>query len=403
MIVLPQFRNHPLRFLFYLNWILLSILFVSELFIPTKINFPRYPLINFSCLFSFAIMGLLMPSKKLRKKYIYIGLEFFLILLSSIIGGLRIFPFMWIVLVTRNSFILSRSSRLIITGFVFILVAFTQAYRFQNGMLIPPEMERIDREKVYVLFLTSILLFGLTLFFLQLLIDAVLSEHESRKKLALAHDRLREYALRIEDVATLQERNRIAREIHDSLGHSLTVFNLHVEAALKLLPSDREEATELLIEAKQVGATALKEVRQSVAKLRSDPLQGKSLSRAIASVIEDFQRSTAISPQCNINISRPVPEEVKIAAYRILQEALTNICKYAEATEVSIAIETTTELKLTVKDNGKGFSLEENTTGFGLQGMQERTKALGGTFQIITAPSQGCIISVSIPLPISII
>ena len=209
---------------------------------------------------------------------------------------------------------------------------------------------------------------------------------------------MRQYAAKIEDIATLQERNRIAREIHDSLGHSLTIFNLHLEAALKILPSDPQEATELLKEAKQVGKTALKDVRQSVATLRSNPLEGKSFQEAIAALIEDLNRSTGISPQYDINIFHTVSDDVKITIYRILQEAITNICKYSQATEVIIKIETNTDLKLIVRDNGVGFILDENTTGFGLQGMQERTKALGGNCQIITAPDRGCKISVSLPL-----
>jgi signal transduction histidine kinase len=244
------------------------------------------------------------------------------------------------------------------------------------------------------------MLFILVLLFLQLLVDAVLSAHESGEKLAIANERLREYALRIEDLATLQERNRIAREIHDSLGHSLTIFNLHLEAALRLLPADIEEATELLKEAKQVGKTALREVRESVTALRADPLKGKILAEAIASLMADFQKSTNISPVANIQISRPIPDDVKIATYRILQEALTNICKYAEATEVKIDLKTQSNIELSIQDNGKGFNLAKNTTGFGLQGMRERTQALGGFCQIITAPSNGCKILISIPLRI---
>jgi signal transduction histidine kinase len=107
------------------------------------------------------------------------------------------------------------------------------------------------------------------------------------EELAVANAQLREYTLRIEELATVQERNRIARDIHDSVGHALTVLNLHLEAALKLWQTDPESATEFLTEAKQLGSHALKEVRQSISTLRVDPLVGLSLPDAIADLVED--------------------------------------------------------------------------------------------------------------------
>jgi signal transduction histidine kinase len=77
--------------------------------------------------------------------------------------------------------------------------------------------------------------------------------------------------------------------------------------------------------------------------------------------------------------------------YRIVQEALTNICKYAQATEINIHLQTTSnQLELIIEDNGNGFNLNQNISGFGLQGMRERTLALGGKFEINTAPGEGC-------------
>lgn len=208
-----------------------------------------------------------------------------------------------------------------------------------------------------------------------------------------------EYALKIEQLAIEQERNRIAREIHDSLGHSLIAFNLHLEAAMRLMSSDPEEAKDLLIEAKQVSATALQEVRLSVSALRTDPLQGRSLATVIQLLADDFQRSTGIAPLSEIHINQPLSSAVQLAVYRIVQEALTNICKYAEATQVSIHLETSSDLKLTVRDNGKGFDIHQNITGFGLRGMEERTLSQLGKFEVISTPGNGCQITAWFPLP----
>lgn len=384
---------HPIRFLLYLEWILLFIIALSEVSPFPLFRLPRFPLLNFVCLTLFGVMGVFLPKGKLLNKVTYTSVEIGLILLASVVGGLRLFALLYIILVIRNCLIFERQSRLIVTGLTFTLFLITQIYRLEN--LTIPEVWTVS-ERPGLLLLIAVL-FVLVLIFLQLLVDAVLSERQSREKLTIANDQLesanaqlRQYALRIEDIATLQERNRIAREIHDSLGHSLTVLNLHLEAALKLWNSDLDEATEFLTEAKQLGSSALDDVRQSVFALRSDPLEGQTLEEAIASLTDNFRRSTGVYPKSNIDISSQIPTEFKTAIYRIVQEALTNICKYAAATDVEIEIQTKTDLQLMVADNGRGFNLNQNSTGFGLQGMRERTKALGGNFKVVTSPGSGC-------------
>ena len=318
----------------------------------------------------------------------------------SVVGGVRLFPFLFIVLVVRSCFIFKPRVCLVVTGVALVLCVLVQSYRFQFLALSPV---LANSHWLRQLWLSRIFLIGLTLVFLQLLMYAVLSERQSREQLMVAHAKLRQYALEIENLATVQERNRIAREIHDSLGHSLTVFNLHLEAALRLLQSDPDEARELLVEAKQLGSTALRDVRQSVAALRSDPLQGRSLKLAIAALIDDFQRSTNISPSFHYRIDFPIPARVEAAVYRIVQEALTNICKYAAATQVNLSIQVGKTpqgemLQVTIQDNGKGFNPAQTTTGFGLQGMQERILALGGHFMLTAAPFAGCRVEASFPL-----
>lgn len=377
---------------------MLGIIALIELLTWRLPPYPRQPLVNFICLSLFGVIGIELPKDKSVDKVIYTGLEIGFILVSSIWGGIRLAPLLIIIFVIRNCFIFKGNSRLVITLFSFVLFVVSELYRIQN-MQRPMGIRFLPPERFIFIFVSSTILFGLVVVFLQLLVDAVLSERESREELAQANAQLRQYALRIEDIATLQERNRIAREIHDSLGHSLTVFNLHLEAALRLLESNPTEAKEFISEAKQLGATALKDVRQSVATLRSDIWRGKSLETAIASLIEDCYKSTGILPTFYLDLQQPIPPEVKMAIYRIIQESITNICKYATATEVEITIEAKTDVHLIVRDNGRGFNPNQNTTGFGLQGMRERTQALGGQFKIVTAPAQGCQIIANFPLP----
>ncbi|PLZ98998.1 two-component sensor histidine kinase, partial [Fischerella thermalis CCMEE 5196] len=227
----------------------------------------------------------------------------------------------------------------------------------------------------------------------------ILSERKSRDELAIANEKLRQYALKIENQATLEERNRIAREIHDSLGHSLTALNLQLETAQKLWQSNPEKAQTFLARAKELGSKALQDVRQSVSTMRSHPLQEQSLEQAIANLAENMQRTTGILPMLKINVAYPISAEISTPIYRIIQESFTNICKYAQATKVKLELTTTdTTLYLLVEDNGKGFDLGQNTTGFGQQSMRDRTLALGGKFNINSTPGSGCQIKVEIPL-----
>ena len=399
-----QLSTRPIRLLLYLEWVLLSVVALTEIL---AFSFPRHhksPLLSLICIGLFGLMGIRLPNNKPFYKVAYTSLEITLILLASAVGRVRLLPLLLIILVLRNGFIFKGYSRFIVTGFAFTFFLMNQMQRFQSIAFRQHRPPRppppfVEPDRLTFVMLSSTVVFGLVLLFLQLLVDAVLAERKSREELTKANEQLRQYALRIEDMATLQERNRIAREIHDSLGHSLTVFNLHLEAALRLLQSNPSEAREFILEAKELGKTALREVRQSVSTLRSDPLQNQSLEMAIDSLLEEFKKSTGISPTCQIDKKEPLPLQIKTVIYRIVQEALTNIYKYAAATEVEITIQVKKDLHLMIKDNGKGFNLNQNTTGFGLQGMRERTIALGGSFKIITAPTAGCQIIASFPLP----
>jgi signal transduction histidine kinase len=244
-------------------------------------------------------------------------------------------------------------------------------------------------------------LFLVLLVFLLLFMNALLSERQRREELRLANQRLRESAAQIEKLAMNQERTRIAREIHDSLGHALTGLNIQLEGALKLWDANPDQARTFVAQAKEMGSTALNEARQAVTTLRQTPLAQQDLAEAIAPLTQRLQQVTGVTPNVSVD-SPPLPESLKLTVYRLVQEALTNICKYAQASEVSIAIQAlpdVSRLHITVQDNGLGFNPQENTTGFGLRGIQERAQAEGGQVQLTTAPGQGCTVQVWLPLP----
>lgn len=204
---------------------------------------------------------------------------------------------------------------------------------------------------------------------------------------------------RIEEMAAIEERNRIAREIHDSLGHSLTALNVQLQAAASLLFADPTQAQSFLTQAQRLGTTAMQEVRQSVRTLRSGEQDKPSLEEAIATLTEEFRQVTGVTPITHIYLTEAISLFVCKTIYRLVQEGLTNISKYAQATQVQIQLATkNNQVCLRIEDNGVGFCLDQAAGGFGLQGMQERIAALNGNFNLIAEPGKGCQIKVEIPL-----
>jgi signal transduction histidine kinase len=241
--------------------------------------------------------------------------------------------------------------------------------------------------------------FGLCSAVIFILVNALLRECESRQQLALAHHKLREYAMLAEYKATLDERNRIAREIHDSLGHTLTAQSIQLNNAIAFWQSKPTKAYDFLTESKELVSTALKEIRHSVTTLRADPLQGKSLESEIALLFQEFSARTKIIPDYTFALNHSLSEETKLTVYRIIQEALTNIVKHSKATKVKVKLQTFSDhLYLSIKDNGKGFNPKQNITGFGLQGMRERVIASKGKIKISSNLQRGCTIKINITL-----
>lgn len=391
--------NYPtFRLLLYLEWLLLAAAMTIELLIPFQSYWSL--LLRAVTIVVFGLMGFLLPRVKLGTKLIYTALEFGLILLSAIQAtstAPAIFLSLSLVLVIRSCLMFKISKQLIVLGLCLIsygILLFTRPISHGNFKVIELDWRP-----------SNMLLFSLTLLFAILLINALIAESQSREKLEIAHQelertnqQLRQYALRIEDQATLQERNRIAREIHDGLGHTLAAQTIQINNALLFWQSNNDEALMFVKQAKQLGADALLEIRRSLSVLRSNPLQGQSLKSALEKLLTDFKK-TGIEPSYIIDIPPYLPTEINTAIYRIVQESLTNIYKHALATNVNVELRSSNGIiHLSIKDNGKGFNPTQNTTGFGLQGMRERATALGGELNIHSQLETGCCISVSLPL-----
>lgn len=169
---------------------------------------------------------------------------------------------------------------------------------------------------------------------------------------------------------------------------------------MKLWQRDPNKAHSFLQQAQQLAATAMQEVRRSVRTLREDASEEPPLEEAIAHLVNDSQQGTGIAISTSINGQSIICPRLSKTLHRIVQESLTNIRKHAQATQVSIQLSTTAnDVTLVIEDNGRGFDLnQQNISGFGLQGMQERVAAFDGVLQLETKPGSGCQITIRIPL-----
>lgn len=237
-------------------------------------------------------------------------------------------------------------------------------------------------------------------------------EQESRERseallveLSAAHRQLQDFADQASQLATTQERNRLAREIHDSLGHYLTIINVQLETAQALRSRDAGRADRAVGEAKRLASEALADVRRSVAALRPSALENLSIRQAIEQQVADFREHSGLAVDLVIEGDEArCSQAVGLALYRAVQEGLTNIRKHAAATHVAVRLHfgpATTELAIT--DDGRGLPADQPTgprpdgSGFGLTGIRERMALLGGTLDVRPGPRGGTELRATLP------
>lgn len=213
-----------------------------------------------------------------------------------------------------------------------------------------------------------------------------------------AHRQLQAYAVQIESLAVAEERNRLAREIHDSLGHYLTAITVQLEAAGKLSATQPERAAQAIATAQGLARESLSEVRRSVSALRASPLDTASLGKAIGEVAENLRAGGVATTFTIEGGAYPLPLQTKTALYRVAQEGLTNARKHANASAVQVTLAYTPEqVTLTISDNGTGQRGEE-VEGFGLLGLRERIALLGGLLEAGDCPEGGFQLRVEVPV-----
>lgn len=222
---------------------------------------------------------------------------------------------------------------------------------------------------------------------------------ELAAQLADANVRLSAYAVQAEELATTQERNRLAREIHDSLGHFLTVANVQIKAAQATMDKDPVRAQQALEHAARLTQEGLAAVRQSVATLRETPLGGVSLPDALAALAAESQATGIVTELTVTGTPRPLDPRAELTLYRAAQEGLTNVRKHARASRIDIQLGYAKEsaVELVIHDNGIGGRPAPDTSGFGLLGLAERARQLGGHLSVAGDRGDGYTLTLTLP------
>jgi signal transduction histidine kinase len=216
---------------------------------------------------------------------------------------------------------------------------------------------------------------------------------EQRQSLEEANVHLTHYASTLEHLATSRERNRLARDLHDTLAHTLSGLSVQLETVKAYWDVDRQAARSLLEKSLAAAHSGLEETRRALKSLRASPLDDLGLMLAVSTIAEDAAARANLVLDLSIMDKMPaLLPEVEQCVYRIAQEAVTNVVKHANAKKLSVKLDFVEgKLTLIVRDDGRGFNLERSneTNNFGLTGMRERAQLVGGELTITSTPGYG--------------
>jgi NarL family two-component system sensor histidine kinase YdfH len=243
-------------------------------------------------------------------------------------------------------------------------------------------------------------------------------ELEAREKaqhalrdLDAAHRQLTEYAAQVEDLTLANERQRMARELHDTLAQGLAGLVLQLEAIdSHLSRGNTVKAQSITQQAMERARSTLAEARRAIDDLRSGEVADIDLETAVREEADRFTAASGIPCELSIDIPALLPDEVRECARRVVSEALANIARYAQACNAAISLRSIPypqsggtagrqSLDIEVRDDGVGFDPAQIGAGhYGLIGLRERVRLIGGTFTIETAPGQGTTLRVHLPI-----
>jgi signal transduction histidine kinase len=312
--------------------------------------------------------------------------ELALVSLASFLGTHRVYRYLFVIVIGKAALLLNRISLLIVVLLALIQqVAFVEEIRDTHLRHVVMFPAVAGRQTIvlseYVVYYTLALLLVL---FISMLLR---SEQESRRK-------AEQLQIERDSMAITLERERIARDIHDSLGHALKGLNIQLQLAQKLQAIQPEKSQEALSLARGFAARAVADVRRAVRAVRDSYFDFPAAVKELVETIESSGNCTVTAEIEPLSLSSQLSHNL----FFLIQEGLTNIQRHAGATDVHVTLSGNDQICLQIKDNGIGFCREDTVPGFGITGMEERVASMGGSITIASAAGKGTDIMIRIPM-----
>lgn len=214
-------------------------------------------------------------------------------------------------------------------------------------------------------------------------------------------EQLQQFLKRSQEMAVSEERNRLARDLHDSAKQEALAASFHLGTALTLFERDPQSAKTHLVEADNLVDSVRGELTDLIHELRPPSMNGNNFDETINEYIIEWAHQTGIGATLNVDGFTDLSLEIKQSIYRIMQEALANVARHSSANQVAVALEyLNNRVQLTISDDGLGFDTKQHYNGIGLESMSERAESLGGDFTIESEAGQGTKIVAAFPIEI---
>jgi signal transduction histidine kinase len=279
----------------------------------------------------------------------------------------------------------------------------TSALEITLNLLIPQQiitLEQIGGITNQMIAIGSLVLRTFSFLIIGFVITRLVSaQRQQRKALAEANLKLVQYAATVEQLTISRERNRLSRELHDTLAHTLSALVVQIDAVMAVWEPIPVRAREMLEGMLETTRRGLDETRRSLRALRAAPLEEMGLALALGALAEDFAARNGMSLDLDVteDINNLSPE-IEHGFYRVAQEALENVVQHAGAQQVQVKMgEYEGNLTLTVADDGRGFNIEEESSEhqLGLQGMYERAEFIGAELEVVSEVDEGTLVRLS--------
>lgn len=366
------------KFFYIVKIVVLSALFIAALYFE---NAQQQRLFVLVALFLLFVLGNIIKyflDKKSNLYFMMFALDLVFIYLLEVNSRLLInyFLHLFYVIVLLESSVTLETKKGIIKGTLNVLVSMV---KFVYLIYFRTNLSSISQMVFFLII--NVLIFVIAIF-------AQHSRAEKEKKDLLykeildAHKKLKEYMDEVRRLSVIEERNRIARDIHDSLGHNMTALIMQLQMAEHYLKNGSSKAHDLLVESVKTAKGSLSEIREVVETLRGTAPSFLA-DEALKALVEDFSEKTGVHIDLKVKGKPLNNREASDAVYHILKESLTNAVRHGNAAEVYVDIEySDSTVNFNIRDNGEGA--EKITEGYGMQGIRERVNHLSGSVDFIS-------------------